>query len=192
MVYLVLGLLLFIGVHSIRIFSDTSRTQWVLGFGEGRYKFAFSLVSALGLGLIVWGFGQARENPLMLWIPPQGMRHLAALLTWVAFLFIAAAYVPGNYIKARLHHPMVLGVKAWALAHLLATGSVAHLVLFGCFLLWATASFRAARRRDRITNPKVAGAALIPTLGCVAMGTLLWAVFAFFLHGLLIGIRPFG
>ena len=81
--------------------------------------------------MIVWGFGMARETPTMLWMPPRGMRHAAALLTLIAFVLLAAAYVPRNAIKARVHHPMVLAVKTWALAHLLANGSLAHVILFG-------------------------------------------------------------
>ena len=89
------------------------------------------MVSLLGFVLIVWGFSQARLTPMQLWSPPVGMRHLASLLTWLAFVLLVAAYVPGNGIKARLHHPMVLAVKTWALAHLLANGNLAHVVLFG-------------------------------------------------------------
>jgi uncharacterized membrane protein len=99
--------------------------------------------------------------------------------------------VPGNGIKARLHHPMVLGIKVWAFAHLLANNRLADLLLFGSFLVWAAFSYRAARQRDRaagtIYPPGHTGA----TLATVAIGAGAWAVFAFWAHGLLIGIRPF-
>jgi uncharacterized membrane protein len=149
MPYLVLGLVLFLGLHSIRIVADDRRTRWRAQWGVNTYKGVYTVLSLLGFGLIVWGFGLARETPAVLWTPPTGMRHLAALLTLLAFVFLAAAYVPGNTIKARVHHPMVLSVKTWALAHLLANGTVAHALLFGSFLLWAVLCFIAARRRDR-------------------------------------------
>ncbi len=119
------------------------------------------------------------------------MRHLAGLLTLVAFVFLAAAYVPRNHIKARLHHPMVLGVIAWAAGHLLANGSVAGLLLFGSFLTWAVLSFIAARRRDRLGGVADTAGAARGTLMAVAGGAVAWAVFAFWLHGVLIGVRPF-
>ena len=134
---LVLGLVLFLGVHSVRIVADGWRTQTLARMGEMPWKGLYSLVSAVGLALIVWGYGLARQQPVVLWVPPIGMRHAASLLTLIAFILLAATYVPRNAIKARLHHPMVLAVKAWALAHLLANGMLADVLLFGGFLAWA-------------------------------------------------------
>lgn len=190
--YLILGLVIFLGVHSVRIVADDWRTRTRARIGEAAYKGLYSLLSLLGLGLIIWGFGLARETPVMLWMPPKGMRHAAALLTLLSFVLLAAAYVPGNAIRARFHHPMVLGVKTWALAHLLANGSVAHLVLFGAFLAWSVLCFIAARRRDRVQGTVYAPGNTPGTVVTVAAGVLAWALFAFVLHGLLIGIRPFG
>jgi len=192
MVYLVLGLVLFLGVHSVRIVADGWREQALARVGEGAYKGVYSLVSLAGFGLLIWGFGVARETPVMLWTPPVGMRHAASLLTLIAFVLLAAAYVPRNAIKARLHHPMVLSVKAWALAHLLANGSVAHVVLFGSFLAWGVALFVASRRRDRAQGIIYAPGSAMGTGLTVLVGLLAWAGFAFWLHGVLIGIRPFG
>ena len=124
MPYLIIGLVLFLGVHSIRIVAEDTRTRLRAQWGANTYKGIYTLVSLLGFGLIVWGFGVARETPSVLWMPPTGMRHLAALLTLLAFVLLAAAYVPGNAIKARVHHPMVLSVKVWAFAHLLANGNL--------------------------------------------------------------------
>jgi uncharacterized membrane protein len=120
------------------------------------------------------------------------MRHAAALFTLLAFVLLAAAYVPRNAIKARLHHPMVLGVKAWALGHLLTTGSVAHLLLFGSFLAWGVLDFMAASRRDRAAGTQYPPGTLAGTAITVVVGVAAWVAFAFKLHGLLIGIRPFG
>lgn len=190
--YLILGLVIFLGVHSVRIVADPWRTQTRKRVGDAAYKAMISLLSLLGFVLIVWGFGVVREAPVMLWIPPRGMRHAASLLTLVAFVLLAAAYVPGNAIRARVHHPMVLGVMAWALAHLLATGSVAHVLLFGSFLLWSVLSFMAARRRDRSAGIRYPAGTASGTAITVVAGVMAWAAFAFKLHGLLIGIRPLG
>lgn len=192
MTMLILGLVLFLGVHSIRIVADGWRSAMIGRMGELPWKAVYALLSIAGFVLIVWGFGLARQQPVQLWMPPRGMRHLAALLTLVSFILIAAAYVPRNAIKARLHHPMVLGVKVWALAHLLANGNLAHVVLFGAFLVWAVLSFRAARARDRAAGTVYPAGTTAGTLGAVVAGAAFWAVFAFWAHGYLIGIRPIG
>lgn len=190
--YLILGLVLFLGVHSVRIVADGWRTRVLQRVGEGVFKGFYTVLSLLGLGLVIYGFGVARDMPLMLWNPPVATRHAASLLTLLAFVLLTAAYVPGNAIKARLHHPMVLGVQAWALAHLLANGSVAHLVLFGGFLAWSVLDWVSLRRRDRAAGTVYAAGTSKGTVATLLGGALAWAVFAFQLHGLLIGIRPFG
>lgn len=192
MVYLVLGLVIFLGVHSVRIVADGWRTHTVASIGANAWKGAYSLASVVGFALIVWGFGQARMQPMQLWSPPIGMRHLASLLTLVAFVLLAAAYVPGNGIKARVHHPMVLGVKVWALAHLLANGNLAHVLLFGSFLVWAVLDFSSSRRRDRAAGTAYPPGRPMATVVAVVAGALAWAVFAMWLHGWWIGIRPIG
>jgi uncharacterized membrane protein len=192
MTLLIIGLAIFLGVHSVRIFADDWRRQQIARLGENKWKLGFSLLSAIGLALIVCGYGVARQAPVVLWNPPTGMRHLAALLTLVAFILLAAAYVPRNHLKARFHHPMVLGVKAWALAHLLANGTLADLLLFGGFLAWAVMSFIAARRRDRAAGTTYPAGSAGGTIITVGAGIVAWAAFAFWLHGLLIGVRPFG
>ena len=187
---LVLGLVLFLGVHSVRIVADGWRTQTLARVGEMPWKGLYSLVSAVGLALIVWGYGLARQQPMVLWAPPVGMRHAAALLTLIAFVLLAAAYVPRNAIKARLHHPMVLGVKVWALAHLLSNGNLADVLLFGSFLLWAVLSFRAARQRDRAMNTGYAPGTAAGTGVAVVVGAVAWVGFAFWAHAWLIGVAP--
>jgi uncharacterized membrane protein len=185
---MILGLVLFLGVHSTRIVAEGWRRTMIRRLGAGRWKGLYALLSLLGLG--VWGFGLAREQPHQLWAPPFFMRHVAWLLTLVSFILLAAAYVPRNAIKARLHHPMVLGVMVWAIAHLLANGNVTHGVLFGSFLVWAALSFRAARARDRAALSLYAPATFSGTVMAVVVGALAWAGVAFWAHGLLIGIRP--
>lgn len=190
--YLVLGLVLFLGVHSVRIVADGWRTQTLARMGEMPWKGLYSLVSAVGLALIVWGYGLARQQPVVLWVPPMGMRHAAALLTLIAFVLLAATYVPRNALKARLHHPMVLGVKVWALAHLLSNGNLADVLLFGSFLLWAVLSFRAARQRDRAQGTVYATGSAAGTAAAVVVGAVAWAGFAFWGHAWLIGVAPLG
>ncbi|MDP3225730.1 MAG: NnrU family protein, partial [Rubrivivax sp.] len=152
----------------------------------------YSLLSLLGLVLIVWGYGLARQQPVLLWVPPVWTRHLAALLTLPAFVMLAASQLPANSIKAKLRHPMVLGVKIWALAHLISNGMLADVVLFGSFLVWAVLSFRAARGRDRVSGALPAPGRLGPTLVAVVVGVVAWVVFALWAHAVLIGVRPFG
>lgn len=192
MLVLIVGLLLFLGVHSVRVFAEGWRSRFIAERGAGAWKGLYSIVSLLGLVLIVWGYGAARQQPVLLWVPPLWTRHFAALLTLAAFVLLVAAYVPGNSIKARLHHPMVLGVKVWALAHLLANGTLAALVLFGAFLLWAVLCFRAARSRDRSGGVVYPPGRVGPTVVTLVVGVAAWALFAFWAHGVLIGVRPFG
>jgi uncharacterized membrane protein len=192
MTALILGLLIFLGVHSVRIVAEPWRTRMLATRGEGTWKGLYSVLSVLGFALIVWGYGAARQQPVDLWAPMGWARHLASLLTLVAFVLLAAAYVPGNGIKARLHHPMVLGVKVWAFSHLLANHTLADLLLFGGFLLWAALSFRAARGRDRAAGTVYPPGSAARTAITVVIGLAAWALFAFWAHGALIGVRPFG
>jgi uncharacterized membrane protein len=192
MTYLILGLVIFLGVHSIRIFADGWRSRTIARLGEKAYKGIYTLLSLLGFALIIWGFGQARETPSLLWLPPAGLRHVAALLNVVAFVFLAAAQVPKNSIKARVHHPMVLGVKTWAFAHLVSNGNLAHVVLFGAFLVWAVVDFISARRRDRAQGIQYPAGTTSGTALTVLSGVVVAGVFAMWLHGLLIGVKPFG
>jgi len=191
-IYLLAGLLLFLGVHSTRVFAEDWRTKTRERLGAAPFKGVYSLVSLAGFVLLVWGYGVARQQPVVLWNPPVAMRHVAALLTLFAFVLLAAAYVPGNKIKARLHHPMVLGVKVWALAHLLANGTLADVLLFGAFLVWAIVLFAVSRRRDRREHTVYARGSAGATGITVVVGMLAWLVFALWLHKVLIGVAPFG
>lgn len=191
MTTLLLGLLLFLGVHSVRIVADGWRTRQIARVGEARWKGAYALLSALGLGLIVWGYGLSRAQPVVVWEPALWTRHLTALLTVPAFVLLAAAYVQGSRIKPALGHPMLLGVKTWALAHLLSNGSLGDVLLFGTFLVWAVLAFRAARGRDRAAGVVYPAGTLAGDAKVLVVGLLAWGLFAGFLHGWLIGVRPF-
>ena len=173
MTWLVLGLLVFLGAHSVRLVADDWRTAQLARIGEARWKGVYSLISVVGLGLIVWGYGQARGAPLALWPSPVWTRHLAAVLTLPVFVLLVAAYLPRSHIKAWIGHPMVAGVALWALAHLLANGNLADLALFGSFLAWAVADFVSARRRDRLVGRTYAVCCWTRDATVVAVGLLI-------------------
>jgi uncharacterized membrane protein len=189
---LVFGLIIFLGVHSVRIVADDWRSAQIARWGEMTWKGMYSLASVVGLGLIIWGYGLARADPVVIWSPPIWSRHLASLLTLPAFVLLVAAYVPGNRIKAAIGHPMIVGIKLWALAHLLANGNLADLVLFGSFLVWAAFSFRTARVRDRVNSKSYPVGPLSRTWVVVVSGLIAWTLFSMVLHLPLIGVRPFG
>ena len=188
---LIAGLVLFLGVHSSRVFADGFRADFIAAHGEKAWKGIYAILSIAGFVLLVYGYAEARTAPLVLWTPPAWTRHAAALLTLPAFILLAAAYVPRNAIKARLGHPMLLGTKVWAAAHLLANGNVADVLLFGGFLVWATLCLRAAKARDRAVGTVLPAGGAAPTVIAVAAGIGAWAAFAFHLHAAWIGVRPF-
>jgi uncharacterized membrane protein len=192
MAYLILGLVLFLGLHSTRIFAEGWRTSMIAKMGAMPWKGLYSVLSIATFVLLVWGYGRARENPVLIWTPPEAMRHVAGLLVLIAFILFVAAYVPRNWFKAKLHHPQMLSIKTWAFAHLLANGTLVDIILFGSFLVWAALGFRAARQRDRAAGTVYAPATVQGTIIAIAAGTIAWAAFAFWLHGWLIGVRPFG
>jgi uncharacterized membrane protein len=192
MIALITGLLLFLGAHSVRIVADDWRSARIASIGEKKWKGLYSLVALAGFALIIWGYGQARLDPIVVWSPPLWTRHAASLLVLPAFVLIAAGNMRGTRIKAALGHPMVLGTKLWAFAHLLANGMLADVVLFGSFLAWAIVDYVSARRRDRAAGTVYPPGTLARDTLAVAIGVVAWAIFGFWLHGPLIGVRPFG
>ena len=192
MTTLVTGLVLFLGVHCVRIVADDWRSAQIARIGERSWKGLYALASLIGFVLLVWGYGQARLDPVVLWNPPAWMRHVAALLTLPAFVLAVAGNMRGTRMKAALGHPMVLGVKLWAFAHLIANGTLAAVVLFGSFLVWAIVDFASLRRRDRARGTVYPPGSIRRDLLALAIGVVAWIAFAFWLHGLLFGVRPFG
>ena len=190
MLLLIVGLLIFLGVHSLRICADDWRRRQLARLGEKRWKALYAVVSIVGFVLICWGFGLARQHPGRLYAPPLALIHLNALFTLVAFVLVAAAYVPRNRIKARLGHPMLLGVKVWAFGHLLATGMLHDVVLFGAFLLWALVLYPVSRRRDRRAGTTYPAGTLKGDVLAALIGLAAWIAFAFWLHLWLIGVNP--
>lgn len=187
MTLLIAGLIVFLAVHSVRIVADNWRSTQIAHRGPKTWKGIYTLASIIGFVLIVWGYGIARQSPFGVYAPALWMRHLGIALTIPAFILLAATYVPGTRIKRAVGHPMVLGVKLWAVAHLLANGTLADVVLFGSFLVWAVFSYAAARRRDRAAGTVYVVGPVSRDAIAVAVGLVLWAVFAFWLHGPLIG-----
>jgi uncharacterized membrane protein len=188
MTLLILGLVIFLGVHSIRIFANDWRRRQVARLGEGPWKGLYSLVSLIGLVLIIVGFGASRMNPVLLYVPPAWLRHLNIVFTLIAFVLVAAAYVPRNHFKEKIGHPMLAGVKA--LGHLLSIGMLRDVVLFGAFLVWAIVDFVVSRRRDRVMRVVYPAASVTGDVIAVVIGVVAWAAIAFWLHELLIGVNP--
>jgi uncharacterized membrane protein len=187
---LIIGLIIFLGLHSVRIFAEGWRNEKRAQWGEGAWKGVYSVASIVGFGLIVWGYGLARQQPAVLWVPPVAMRHIAALLMLFAIIMLVAAYVPGNAIKSKLRHPMTLSVKVWALAHLLANGNLADVLLFGSFLAWAVLCFIAARKRDRMQGATYVTGKTWPTVATFVLGLVAYGT-AIYLHKVLIGVIVF-
>lgn len=189
MVAFVAGLLLFLGVHSTRVFAEGTRSATIARIGEKRWKGIYSVVSILGFVLLVWGYVQVRDRT-QLWDPPTFLRYVTLVLMVPVFVIFVAARVPRNGIKARLHHPQILSVKLWAFAHLLSNGSLADVLLFGGFLVWAILSFGAAMRRDRAAGTVYAPGTARGTIVCVAAGLAIYVLFLVGLHRWLFGVSP--
>lgn len=190
MTALVLGLVIFIGMHSVRIVSDDFRTRQIEKIGINTWRGMYAAVAIVGIVLIVAGYGAARGAPQVLWYPPVWMIYVATVLTIPAFILMAASFVSGTRIRNKVGHPFVLGVSIWALAHLIANGMLADVLLFGAFLIWSAAAYVSGRRRD-------GKAGMVYPIGppwrdviAVVGGLVAWTVFALWLHGWLFGVAP--
>jgi len=192
MTLLVLGLIIFLGLHSTRILSESGRERAILRLGEGPWKGIYSALSAIGLVLIVWGFAEARYTAPTQWTPFAGARHATMLLMLITMVLLAAYLFKQSHITAAVHHPMVWAVLAWSAGHLISNGSAADLVLFGAFFVWSAAdliSSYARDRRNRLVYPEPNWSA---TGGAIVVGLLFWAVLVFWLHSWLFGVSPLG
>ena len=187
---LVLGLIIFFGVHSVAIVAPTWRDAMQARLGEGPWKGLYSLASATGFVLIVIGYGMARQQPVAVYAPPLWLRHLAMLLLLPVFPLLLATYLPGR-IKSAARHPMLLATKLWALAHLLANGNAADVLLFGGFLAWAVADRISLKRRSQRAIPGAAPGPLNDAIAVIA-GLALYALFVFKAHLWLIGMPVIG
>ncbi len=191
MLILVAGLIIFLGTHSVRIIADDWRTRQIARIGALQWKGLYAVMSIIGFTLLVWGFGQTRATPIIVWAPPPWTHHLTALLMLFVFILLAAAYVPGNRIKARIGHPMLLAVKIWAVAHLAANGTLSDIILFSAFLIWSAIDFSVSRRRDRTSSVRYPATGIGRDVIAVSLGLIAFAWFAHFGHAWLIGVEPF-
>jgi uncharacterized membrane protein len=190
MLILIIGIVVFLGVHTLTTFRDI-RAGLIGRFGLGPYKIGHSVVALIGFVLIVWGFSRYRaEDWVQLWVPPAGMRHLTILLMWFAFVALAAMGPKPGRIRGWLRHPMLVAIKIWALAHLLANGDLGGMILFGAFLAWAVFDRIAVKRRGDIGAPRI-DAFTRADLMALVIGTIAY-VAMIFLHPVLIGVRVMG
>jgi uncharacterized membrane protein len=190
MTYLVAGLLLFLGVHSIAIVAPAWRDGMAARLGDASWKAIYALVSVIGFVMLVHGYGLARADPTVLYTPPAWMRHVASLLMLTVFPLLLATYLPGR-IKAAVKHPMLTATKAWALAHLLVNGNLADVLLFGGFLAWAVADRIAVGKRAVQRKPLVTGAtSRMNDVLAIVGGLVLYVVVFAWAHQRFIGVPP--
>ncbi|HVG51149.1 MAG TPA: NnrU family protein [Xanthobacteraceae bacterium] len=191
MAMLIAGLVIFIAVH-LFVTRRGERDALIGWIGIAPYKIAFSLISAAGLLLIIFGFGAYRATGwVVVWDPPVWARHLAIPLMWLAFIALVAAYIPGN-IKRVLKHPMLVGVKLWALAHLLANGDLGSMLLFGSLLAWAVYDRISLKYRTDAGGPPIPAGGVKNDVVAVVVGSILFAAFGYVFHPLWIGVPVFG
>ncbi|MBA3066969.1 MAG: NnrU family protein [Hyphomonas sp.] len=188
MTYLILGLVIFFGSHLFSAFRSREAGKDLREkIGYGPYMGLYSLVSAVGLGLIVWGFGAARPSQV-LYAPPAGLAHVNLLLMVVALILLAAAYMPTGYIKKAVKHPMLAAVKVWAFGHLLANGELNSVLLFGCFLAYGVIDRIAVKKRGDNGPGPDAAVNVTGDIGAVVVGLGAYAAVAFYLHPVLFGV----
>jgi uncharacterized membrane protein len=190
MAILVLGLVIFLGLHSIRIVSESGRERAIARFGDGPWKGVYSALSVIGFVLIVWGFARARYDAPPLWTPPPGARHITMLLMLIALILFAGFLFKRSHIAVITHHPMLWSVLLWSAGHLIANGSAADFVLFGAFLVWSAADLVSAYARDRRNRVVYSEPQFAATAGAVVAGLVVYALLIGGLHLWLFGVSP--
>jgi uncharacterized membrane protein len=190
MAILVLGLVIFLGLHSTRIVSESGRERAIARIGEGPWKGVYSLISAIGFVLIVWGFARARYDAPQLWTLPAGARHITMLLMLVALILFASFLFKRSHIAVLTHHPMLWSVLLWSAGHLFANGSAADLVLFGAFFVWSAADLVSAYARDRRNGVVYPEPQVAATASAVVVGLVVYALLIGGLHLWLFGVSP--
>ncbi len=189
MLLLILGLILFLGMHSVSIFAEGFRDR-MAAKSEIGWKALYGLVSIAGIYLIVKGYAAARLDPVVLYVPPVWLKHLAALLLLPVFVLFFAPYFPGR-IKSAAKHPQLVAVKLWAVAHLLVNGTLADVVLFGSFLVWAVVDRISMKRRTERPIPSAPRRGINDVL-LVFAGLGVYVIFVLWLHRAWFGVAPFG
>lgn len=188
MTLLILGLVLFLGIHSVSIFAPAWRDQQVARRGEMAWKGLYSVASLVGFALILYGYGLARQAPVVLYSPPSYFKHISWLLMVPVFPLLLATYLPGR-IQRAAKHPMLVAVKLWALSHLLVNGTLADVLLFGGFLAWAVIDRISVKRRAPRAKPELPATALNDVIVIVG-GIAAYLVFLMWGHAALIGVSP--
>jgi uncharacterized membrane protein len=187
----IVGLILFLGAH-VFVSMRTNRAALIAAIGRGPYLGLFTLVSIVGLVLIGFGFARYRaEGIIPIWYPPAWTRHIAVVLMWPASIAVVAAYIPGD-IKRVLKHPMLVGVKLWAAAHLCANGDLGGIILFGAVLAWAVYDRITLKRRSDGGAPPIPLGGRRNDLTAVVVGTVLYLALGLLFHPLVIGVPAFG
>jgi uncharacterized membrane protein len=186
---LIVGLILFLGIHSISIVAPEARNRALAKLGEGGWKGLYSVAAGIGLALILYGFHLARQTPVVLYVPPVWMRHVTFLFMLPVFPLIFAAYMPGR-IKTAMKHPMLAAVKFWAFGHLLANGMLADVLLFGGFLAWAVIDRISLKRRAQTIRTAPPGR--FNDVLAVVLGLAVYALFIGWAHRWLFGVSPLG
>ncbi len=191
MLWLIVGLVLFLGIHSIRIAAPALRQAQIDQRGLNAWKGIYSVISLIGFVILVWGYGIARQDPVIFWVAPAWMSHVVALFMIPVMILLVASQLPAGRIKAAVKHPMLLAVKIWALVHLLVNGDLASVVLFGAFLAWAVADRISEKKRLQagLTRNPVAGPVKWDVIAIVG-GLVAYVLFVLYLHEWLIGVRP--
>lgn len=190
MALLILGIVLFLGLHLIRVVAPGLRTSLIASLGEAGWKVAYSAASVIALIVLIYGFGEARDMTPV-WSPPFWMSHITILLMLFAMICLVAALLPAGHIAVRTKHPMVLSVKIWALAHLLSNGDGAAILLFAAFLAWGVILRISLKRRERageITLRPFVSAKY--DLYAIIIGAIVWALIIWKLHAWIIGVSP--
>ena len=190
MVTLLVGLALFVVVHSVRIVAPNWRAAQVARWGVLRWRLMYSVLSVAGFVAMAWGFERARAASAVLWVPTLQMRHVTVGLMALACMLWVSAFMPASHVRAKLQHPGAAGVSVWAAAHLLANGRLVDALLFGSLLVWSVLSFAAGRGSGAATSTP--GLRWQHDALAVALGALGWLIFARFLHAPLIGVAPLG
>ncbi|MFY8100515.1 MAG: NnrU family protein [Allorhizobium sp.] len=189
MTFLILGIILFLGVHLLRVVAPGFRLSMIDKFGENGWKGLYSVLSLVTLVILIWGYATA---PVVnLWFPPMGMNHLTTTLMLFAMICLVASLIPAGHIAVKTKHPMVLSIKIWAAAHLFANGDLASVLLFLAFLAWGVVLRINYKRRERagLSQPRTFVSARYDAIAVVG-GIVLWALFVMWLHELLIGVPP--
>jgi uncharacterized membrane protein len=188
---MILGLVLFIGVHTLTTQREL-RARLIASWGEGGYKISYALAALAGLALIVWGFAHYRAAGMIeIWTPPRALKHLTEALMLPAVILVVAAYIRGRIYTA-LKHPMLAGVKLWAVAHLLANGDLGSIILFGSFLAWAVFDRISLKRRTDAGAPPIPVGGVGNDLIAVAVGIVAYLALGFAFHPVVIGVPVFG